>query len=607
MDDGRVRCFGTSAKVDGLAGVIDLASDGETTCAVLRGGTVHCWGERPRLRREDKPSSSPIEVQGLNDVADLELQYHASSLSHPTWCVVSPAGGVRCTCSHGTGRCSSMDPAAVAGAPASVRAFGTAEVGCALTRDKKVWCWNTHLSKPGRLVPELTGIDELVEYDLAWCARSEEGEVLCFGSNHAGQLGRGYVTVTGDPTEPPTPPETPTPLDLRASALAPGLVITGSGEVRVWGENDEGQRKPDEDADLARPENPDAVAGARLVAASPKRACVLDERGQVVCWGVPAPVAPETPHDLPAVKDAVAISAAQTHVCALRRSGDVTCWGRRSSPRSEKVFEPRSLGVADALDIAVSPSSVCVRTRDRRVRCWGGPAESKGETVAERADAIGFLGETLCVSDAKQTRCTGPIASSANVGARDLAALEARMLSLEGKAPPTPKPPALQAAGPGGSHSWARVRGQACFVRDKGMHCFAGAKDKVTSKPNVTQAVELTEDAILLADGAVASAADPSIRVASPAMKTLVGEQQLAIGRDGAIYGYSFRRPGTLTKRSDLAGIADVVDMAGRGFASGYGCVVRKSGQVSCWGGGAEGEIGLGDRRRPRVVGTVAK
>jgi alpha-tubulin suppressor-like RCC1 family protein len=268
---------------------------------------------------------------------------------------VSPSGGVRCTCNLGNGRCNSTDAVAIAGAPPSVRAFGNTEVGCALTRDKKVWCWNTYLSQSGRVLPELTGIEELVEYDVAWCARSDDGKVFCFGSNHAGQLGRGYITVTGDPDEPPTPPDKPMPLDLRASALAPGLVITTNGELRVWGANARGQRKPDAASDLGRPVDPGTVANARVVAASSDRACAVDDRGQVWCWGLPAPVSPDKPHDLPEVKDAIAVSSAKHQVCALRKSGEVACWGRRLDAPQDPVSEPKSLGVTDAVEIAISP------------------------------------------------------------------------------------------------------------------------------------------------------------------------------------------------------------------------------------------------------------
>ena len=601
MNDGRVRCFGTGAKVDALAGVVDLASDGDTTCAVLRAGTVHCWGMRPGLRRDDKPSASPHQVPGLTDVADIELDYHGSHFSDSRWCAVSPSGSVRCTCNLGNGRCTSTDAVAIAGAPASVRAFGTTEEGCALTRDKRVWCWNTHQSKSGRVVPELVGVEDLVAYALAWCARSDEGKVFCFGSNHAGQLGRGYITVTGDPDEPPTPPDTPLPLDLRASALAPGLVITTSGELRVWGEQHEGQRKPDKTGDLDRPVDPATVVNARIVAASSDRACAVDDRAQVWCWGLPAPLSPDKPHDLPEVKDAIAIASAKHQVCALRKTGDVACWGRRLDAASETITEPKSLGVTDAVEIAVSPWSSCARARDRRAPCWGGRLDSKGEPLAENVDAIGFLHETLCVSDAKTTRCSSPIVTS-GTGKSSALTLdsEALALAMGGKPTPRPKPPALQAAGPGGSRGWAHVRGETCFVRNKGVQCLAGSKDKVSAKAGVTNAIDL-------ADGAVVSAADPSVRVTGPAIRALVGEEQLAVGKDGAIYTYSLRSPAKLTKRSDFAGITDAIDMAGTGSESRFGCVVRRSGQVSCWGSGADGEIGLGNRRLPRVVGIVGR
>ncbi len=608
MLDGRVRCFGTGAKVDALADVVDLASDGDTTCAVLRAGTVHCWGMRPGLRRDDKPSATPRQVQGLTDVADMELDYNGSPFSDSRWCAVSPSGSVRCTCNLGGGSCKSTDPVAIAGAPPSVRAFGTTEIGCALTRDKKVWCWNTHESKSGRVVPKLTGIEELVEYDVAWCARADDGQVFCFGSNHAGQLGRGYITVTGDPDDPPTPPDTPMPLDLRASALAPGLVITTSGELRVWGENDEGQRKPGRTNDLDRPVDPDAVVNARVVAATSDRACAVDDRGQVWCWGLPAPVSPDKPHDLPDVKDAIAIESAKHQVCALRKSGDVVCWGRLLDASAETITEPKSLGVTGAVEIAVSPWSTCVRTRDRRARCWGGRLESSGEALAESVDAIGFLGETFCVSDAKATRCTSPIVTSgAGRSSALMSDLETRVLPLSGNPTPRPELPALQAAGPGGSHSWARVGRETCFVRNKGVQCFAGNKDNVSPKAGVTNAIELTDGTILLGDGALVSAADPSVRVTGPAMRALVGQDQLAVGKDGAIYTYSLRSPAKLTKRPDLASITDAIDMAGTGFDSSFGCVVRSSGQVSCWGRGADGELGLGNRRLPRVVGTLGE
>ena len=80
-----------------------------------------------------------------------------------------------------------------------------AEHSCARNEDGQVWCWgsnidgrlgggNTNTSNSLVAVIDLPAVSEIAVGSNHSCARNEDGQVWCWGRNAEGQLGDGVVT-----------------------------------------------------------------------------------------------------------------------------------------------------------------------------------------------------------------------------------------------------------------------------------------------------------------------------------------------------------------------------------------------------------------------------
>ena len=128
--------------VIGLSSVIQISSRHLHTCAVLRDGSVSCWGENFLGQLGDGtvvPRWTPVKVQGLVDAVSV------STGSNHT-CAVRRSGRVMCW----------GDPSSVGALPSTPRKpvdvanlENALEVAagdggtCARLRDESVWCWGS--------------------------------------------------------------------------------------------------------------------------------------------------------------------------------------------------------------------------------------------------------------------------------------------------------------------------------------------------------------------------------------------------------------------------------------------------------------------------------
>ncbi len=246
--------------------------------------------------------------------------------------------------------------------------------GCALLRDRTVWCWGRNdESQLGYattdLCPEdlgggqtravachafpfqVTGLDKVVRVATGGafaCAQRDDGTVRCWGANAAGQLGNGLTLPS------------PTPVQVRGlsgvTALAAGrrhACAIAMGHVWCWGANDRGQlgRAPSSQpcsmaegavACESQPVMIDGLENVVAISAGAAHTCARIAEGLVLCWGdarygqlgggaaspdpSPMPVAVLT-HVLP-LEGVQELSAGPSHNCARDANGAVWCWGR---------------------------------------------------------------------------------------------------------------------------------------------------------------------------------------------------------------------------------------------------------------------------------------
>ena len=288
LDDGAVRCWGRNPQGQlGVPGAVSTGYNGVPTenppvqvggdaiavatgslssCVILTGGAVRCWGEGGK------------GVNGQGDEVDLGI-------------AVSPG---------------SVPPIALGG-PATAITVGRSHA-CVILQSGFVRCWGEGAAQPLQPpgpVPQDIGDDEAptasAAFDLggeeavaisagasSTCGINESGDLYCWGGGVINSFGLGGT------------PEEPTQVDLGgASALAVDLgelhacVVLTDGSVRCWGRADNGRLGYGDAEDIGDDEAPTAGgpvalgAGrtAKAVSAGLRATCVLLDNDTVRCWG----------------------------------------------------------------------------------------------------------------------------------------------------------------------------------------------------------------------------------------------------------------------------------------------------------------------------------
>ncbi len=313
---------------------------------------------------------------------------------------------------------------------------------------------NPSTSAPAHAAPGVSAGGDWVDVAIGIqhvCARTAKGEVRCWGSNTAGQLGVGNNTDVGDNAgEMGNNLE---PVDLgtgrTATAIAAGFThtcaILDDGSVKCWGLNNDGQLGVGNTFDLGDNANEmgdnlptvDLGAGrtATAITAGLSFTCAILDDASVKCWGLNTvgqlgqgdvinrgDNAGEmgdnlAPIDLGVGRSAVGISTSFNHTCVVLDNGLVKCWGLNAAGQ---------LGVGDTLDrgdgvnemgdslpaavlgtgrtaqsVSAGSAHTCALLDDASVKCWGfgtSGALGYGDTTL-RGDGPGEMGDALPTVD----------------------------------------------------------------------------------------------------------------------------------------------------------------------------------------------------------------
>jgi len=311
----------------------DLALGAAHACALMKDGSVRCWGKNDAGQLGDKARENRARP------VLLEAPSHASELF---------AGGAA--------TCATLDDGA------------------------NVSCWGGADS----LVAAANALHDVAQLAIAptfACARFKAGTVSCWGSSPA-------AASAGDPASERAPAPIPN-LDA-VHAIAVGehhacAVLKEDGSVRCWGKNESGQLGDGTTVDREVPTAVPNLRGVIQIAAGGAHTCVTLIDRTASCWGenrfgqlgdgtridrhAPTPVS-----RLEAVR---AVALGDGHSCARLYDGTLRCWGKNDAgQQNDGTHTDREVpgmisGLFDVQQLALGNGTVCARLADGAVRCWG--------------------------------------------------------------------------------------------------------------------------------------------------------------------------------------------------------------------------------------------
>ncbi len=299
--------------VGGLTGVTAISAADKSTCALLRAGTITCWGNNAygQLGNGTRIGSLvPVAVKGLSGATTI-------SARGTTACVRLNTGRAMCwgeILGNGTGTSSSV-PVAVTGLSGVLAvAAGSYENACALLNTGRAKCWGQN--NEGELgngtlvgsgvpvsVTGLNGVTAVSVGDYSACALLNTGRAKCWGDNAFGEVGHGTTAGATGPCSLGLRTCYPNPVAVvglsSATAISAGkfhaCALISGGTVKCWGDNEAAQlgngtnSGPDTcAAGFACNPAPGAVTGltgATAVGAGGFQTCAL-VGGTVECWGL---------------------------------------------------------------------------------------------------------------------------------------------------------------------------------------------------------------------------------------------------------------------------------------------------------------------------------
>jgi alpha-tubulin suppressor-like RCC1 family protein len=295
-----------------LKNVVAISAGEYHTCALLKNGSVKCWGDNSDGQLGDGTTddkSTPVTVVGISNAIAIS-----------------------------------------AGRNLFIGGYHT----CALLRDGSVKCWGNNLGGQlgdGKSYPEenssltpvtVVGISNAIAVSAGGdhtCALLRDGSVKCWGDNFYGQLGDGKSY--------PKENRSLTPVTVvgisNAIAIATGhehtCALLRDGSVKCWGDNLFGQLGDGTTHDKSTPVTVVGISNAIAISAGDYHTCALLSNGSVKCWGgndrgqlgdETTAAKSTTPVTVVGISNAIAVSAGGDHTCALLSNESVKCWGDNS-------------------------------------------------------------------------------------------------------------------------------------------------------------------------------------------------------------------------------------------------------------------------------------
>lgn len=358
-DDGDMK-GGACSPTCALNKITDISLGVYHTCIVIEGGILRCWGSNNKGALGaghlntigDEPGEMPATDVNIGGAAD------RAAAGDTFMCVLLGNGSVRCWGYAQEGRLGYGDLQDLGADPNQmptpevdvgilVRGIATGDSHtCVWTTDDRVRCWGWSASlgimadenvgdQPGEMppidIPGLAGVTAIAAGGYSSCALAGDGGLWCW------DYAASQPNVGGE---------------VKQVAIGSGhqCVLLKSGDVRCWGNGDQGQlgyENPDHIQELELPTaNLNLGGKASQIVAGRAHSCALMETGKVKCWGSGMSGAlgsgeklniGDSPEEMPppdvALGGEVILLAAHAslHTCAVLADFSLRCWGENNS------------------------------------------------------------------------------------------------------------------------------------------------------------------------------------------------------------------------------------------------------------------------------------
>jgi alpha-tubulin suppressor-like RCC1 family protein len=228
--------------------------------------------------------------------------------------------------------------------PLGNRLTATQRVGSLALEANAIWMWGDPVADGSGLahqipvhVSGLGGISSVSGGDRHFAVLRNDGLVLTWGENAAGQLGDG---TNSNRTVPAAVPNLANVISVKAGG-AHTLALQQDGTVLAWGDNYYGQLGTGDTVGLTTPVpvvGLPSLIQVRQIAAGPYRSMALMADGTVWTWGYDhyntqngQDVFSPIPAQVSDLTDVVGLAAGYEHTVAVKSDGSVWAWGSNYS------------------------------------------------------------------------------------------------------------------------------------------------------------------------------------------------------------------------------------------------------------------------------------
>ncbi len=361
--------------------VVGLAVGGHHACALIKDGTVRCWGANAGGQLgvaadagfDGSAQNAPVSVTGLSGVLGVSAGTVYTTAGHTC---ARTAAGTFCW-----------------GVNSSAQLGQTTDAGAAAF---------DNVPHPSPLaVSGVTTSSLTTSNNFNSCAIVGT-DMVCWGSNADGANGRGGFPNGASPPGKILLGDGGAMVSSGAIGSEFGLALLTNGTVLSWGRNTNNAlaRTTGQQVDTtpaAIPQLSDIVQ----VAAGEAHACAVNKTGQVLCWGLndygqlgrgTTGGNSNLPFAVPlgTGKLATQVAASNAHTCAITTDGLVFCWGRNSGgqagPGADGGYNPNPITVPTEVKVGGKAIAIgtgganlnnfgtgytCVLLEGGAIQCWG--------------------------------------------------------------------------------------------------------------------------------------------------------------------------------------------------------------------------------------------